>query len=420
MAIDADMPGYFRLDNESYGYQHDLLQAYADHAGVTLRIVPVHSPAESKRMLDRGEVDMIAAPTRRIPHDETDWSVPVYHTSYVVITGRKRAAQINKATDFQLGEDMADRKLMIASGFKLTRAYDRLLDSLPKTQIFVSSKSSFDLIEALSRGEYDYLICEKSEAQLGCALVRNVREIYEFAEQLPVSLVVNPRISGLRDEFSAWYGTFRNSADYALLNDLYFERGIVGQVIGRNARSESADGISIYDPLIKRISEEEGHDWRLISAIAYSESRFNPLIVSSKGARGLMQIMPSVARQFNVPEGEVMQPEQNILLGVKLIGAIERTLKFKPSTSYADRMRIILACYNGGIGHVTDARRLAVKYGGDPDSWDDVALFLQHKTDPAYANDEIVSHGTFDPSETLAFVDQVMGCYTAYCNRVKR
>ena len=133
-----------------------------------------------------------------------------------------------------------------------------------------------------------------------------------------------------------------------------------------------------------------------------------------------MQIMPSVARQFNVPEGEVMQPEQNILLGVKLIGAIERTLKFKPSTSYADRMRIILACYNGGIGHVTDARRLAVKYGGDPDSWDDVALFLQHKTDPAYANDEIVSHGTFDPSETLAFVDQVMGCYTAYCNRVKR
>ena len=44
--------------------------------------------------------------------------------------------------------------------------------------------------------------------------------------------------------------------------------------------------ISVYDDLIRRISEQEGHDWRLMSAIAYHESRFTPDIVSRRGARG--------------------------------------------------------------------------------------------------------------------------------------
>ena len=43
--------------------------------------------------------------------------------------------------------------------------------------------------------------------------------------------------------------------------------------------------ISPYDELIRHISEEEGHDWRLISAMAYHESRFRSHLVSPRGAR---------------------------------------------------------------------------------------------------------------------------------------
>ena len=43
--------------------------------------------------------------------------------------------------------------------------------------------------------------------------------------------------------------------------------------------------ISAYDNLIRNISEEEGHDWRLMSAIAYHESRFTPDITSRSGAQ---------------------------------------------------------------------------------------------------------------------------------------
>ena len=68
--------------------------------------------------------------------------------------------------------------------------------------------------------------------------------------------------------------------------------------------------ISPYDHVIRNISEREGNDWRLMSAIAYHESRFTADIVSRRGARGLMQIMPAVARQFDVVSEEaLLDPE---------------------------------------------------------------------------------------------------------------
>ena len=62
-----------------------------------------------------------------------------------------------------------------------------------------------------------------------------------------------------------------------------------GSFIGSAERTEIAHTISVYDELIRSVSEEEGYDWRLMSAIAYHESRFSPDIVSKRGAAGLMQ-----------------------------------------------------------------------------------------------------------------------------------
>ena len=128
--------------------------------------------------------------------------------------------------------------------------------------------------------------------------------------------------------------------------------------------------ISIYDDMMQRISEEEGQDWRLLSAIAYSESRFMSHLVSKKGAIGLMQVMPIVGRQFNIDKEHLSDPETNIRLAGKLLTTIDSMLKMSSSTPENDRMSIILACYNGGIGHVSDARRLAKSNGENPNSWE--------------------------------------------------
>ena len=179
--------------------------------------------------------------------------------------------------------------------------------------------------------------------------------------------------------------------------------------------------ISAYDNLIRNISEQEGHDWRLMSAIAYHESRFSPDIVSKRGAAGLMQIMPAVARQFNVTGDRLLDPETNVRLAAQVLSKIDAGLHFAPGTPADDRMSIILAAYNGGIGHVNDARRLARSHGENPDSWETVARYLALKALPEYYEQQEVRCGRFTGgSQTRAYVRDVLKRYDRYCRIAAR
>ena len=148
--------------------------------------------------------------------------------------------------------------------------------------------------------------------------------------------------------------------------------------------------ISCFDPIMREVGEEEGLDWRFMSAIAYSESRFIENLKSNQGAMGIMQIRPVVARHFNVP--------------------------MPASTPLEDRLSIILASYNAGIGHVLDARRLARSEGANPNSWESVRHYLIKKSDPAYYEQDIVQSGRFTGSgQTVNYVNEVMRMYRKYC-----
>ncbi|MBQ3582897.1 MAG: transglycosylase SLT domain-containing protein [Alistipes sp.] len=177
--------------------------------------------------------------------------------------------------------------------------------------------------------------------------------------------------------------------------------------------------ISSYDAMMRRIGEEEGQDWLLMSAIAYNESRFKEDLTSKQGAIGLMQIMPIVGRQFNVDKESIADPETNIRLAGKLLRQIEKTLKMSPSVPTNDRISIILACYNGGIGHVCDARRLAKSNGENHNSWEVVARYLKLKADPTVYESELVRYGKFTGSrQTEAYVREVMHRYDIYRNLI--
>lgn len=179
--------------------------------------------------------------------------------------------------------------------------------------------------------------------------------------------------------------------------------------------------ISPYDNIIRSVSERAGNDWRLVSAIAYHESRFRPDVVSRRGARGLMQIMPSVARQFGVPQEEVADPVTNVWLANRLLDRIDSMLGLSASVPEQERMRLVLASYNAGIGHVADARRLARSRGENPDSWSVVARCLELKADPANYGAGAVRNGRFTGArQTRAFVADVMDRYDRYCRVAER
>lgn len=93
-----------------------------------------------------------------------------------------------------------------------------------------------------------------------------------------------------------------------------------------------------YDHLIRAASSRYNLDPLLVKSIIKVESGFNRFSVSSKGARGLMQLMPGTARDMRV--FNVFDPAQNINGGVKYLKLM--------INKFGGDLRLALAAYNAG------------------------------------------------------------------------
>lgn len=104
-----------------------------------------------------------------------------------------------------------------------------------------------------------------------------------------------------------------------------------------------------FEPIINSCALEYGVDKSLVKAVIHAESGYDPNAVSSKGASGLMQLMPKTAESLKVSNS--FDPKQNIRGGV-------RYLKFLLDTFKGD-VSLALAAYNAGLSRVA-------QYGGIP------------------------------------------------------
>jgi soluble lytic murein transglycosylase-like protein len=104
-----------------------------------------------------------------------------------------------------------------------------------------------------------------------------------------------------------------------------------------------------YEQLIKTCSDKYGVNPCLVKAVIHAESGYNPNAVSSKGASGLMQLMPATAKSLKVADR--FNPKDNVEGGVKY-------LRFLLDTFRGD-VSLAVAAYNAGLTKVA-------KYGGIP------------------------------------------------------
>jgi soluble lytic murein transglycosylase-like protein len=104
-----------------------------------------------------------------------------------------------------------------------------------------------------------------------------------------------------------------------------------------------------FEQLIKICSSKYGVNPCLVKAVIHAESGYNPNAVSSKGASGLMQLMPGTAKSLKVADR--FNPKDNVEGGVKYLRFLLDT--FKGDVSLA------VAAYNAGLNKVA-------KYGGIP------------------------------------------------------
>ncbi len=173
--------------------------------------------------------------------------------------------------------------------------------------------------------------------------------------------------------------------------------------------------ISPYDELFVEICDLYGTDWRLLSAIAYVESRFRPYAESNTGALGIMQIMPRTAKIYGVPVETLSNPEVNIEVANLHLNEIERMLRMPKNMDERDRAAMILASYNGGVGRVFDAMRMARTDGEDPHLWSVVRRNLALLRLPHYAERKDVYCGRFPtPYTTIRYVEDVLAQYEIF------
>jgi len=114
------------------------------------------------------------------------------------------------------------------------------------------------------------------------------------------------------------------------------------EITGTRSPSSSPPDNSGFDSIIDKASETYQVDRDLIRSVIRAESDFNPDATSSKGAMGLMQLMPDTARGLGVKDA--YNPEENIMAGT-------RYLKFLLDR-YDGNVPIALAAYNWGMGNV--------------------------------------------------------------------
>ena len=125
----------------------------------------------------------------------------------------------------------------------------------------------------------------------------------------------------------------------------YFGRESVqsanAKIVAANSRGHQASPEEIEQSIVMAAARHNV-DPNLVRAVVKVESNFNSNAVSRKGAMGLMQLMPSTARQLNVKNP--FDPEQNVDAGVR---HLKQLLE-----NYSGDVNLTLAAYNAGSGAV--------------------------------------------------------------------
>jgi membrane-bound lytic murein transglycosylase F len=335
--------------------------------------------------------------------------------------------------------------LLVSCGQKkpepVVTPWGEIQDSIPQD-------NNFDLNEIQQNGElialtltgpetyYDYhgkhlgaqyLLAQRFADKLGVMLRMEVcRDSAEMLQRLAdgeADLICYPmtkKASGwivgddkddLLRELEAWWkptllAEVKREEDF-LLSSRSVTRRIFSPMLNR-----AGGVISHYDGSFQRYAPSIRWDWRLLAAQCYQESTFDPQAYSWAGACGLMQIMPSTADHLGLARSDMYDPEKNIAAAVRYIGELEHS--FSDIADRNERIKFVLAAYNGGHFHIRDAMALAQKNGRNPRRWSDVEPYVLGLARPEYYNDPVVKYGYMRGSETADYVRKIHERWNGY------
>jgi membrane-bound lytic murein transglycosylase F len=294
-------------------------------------------------------------------------------------------------------------KLAVRAGSPQERILERLKKTVAPTLKWVeTAPTSADPLEDVDSGDADYAIIDAREFSFAHHLYPDVLVGFALPADRPVQWIVRRGTDDLLEAVNRYFAVQRESGRVVkLIQRATGEVRAFAYEESREFQTHLADRLPRFRPWFEQASEESGIDWRLLAAIGYQESKWDPLAQSSDGALGVMMLTSDTADAMGIKDRT--NPQQSIFAGAKYLAEVRE--KVPDRIPEPDRTWFTVAAYNVGFGHLEDARVLAQTAGKNPDSWADVREQL-----PLLAQERWyvkVKRGYARGWEPVQFVDRV-------------
>ena len=421
--VDNNSTSYFIYKGSSMGFEYELLKRLAAYLKVSLKIKVISGIEEGVNALNTGEGDVLAFPLTITTDRKQYLSFTDSHYNTHQVLVQKKPANWRLQPPFLVEKklirnpvELIGKEVYVLRGSSFQQRLENLSREIGGEIIIHPDSAAAEtesLIRKVATGEIKYTVTDQTIAMVNSLYYPNldINTIMSLSQQ--IAWGVRKNSPELVKAINSWLVEIKRSAVFQVIFNKYFNSPRFSLLsISSDYSSLAGEKLSPYDDQIKKGALELGWDWRLLAAVTYQESNFDPKVQSWAGAIGLMQVMPETGQHFGF--NNLRDPDQNIRAGVKYLKFLgDQWAKTVPDP--AERLKFVLASYNVGFSHVLDARNLANKHGKSPVKWDsEVEFMMLQKSNPKYYHDPVVVAGYCRCDGPVIYVKEVLQRFEEY------
>jgi membrane-bound lytic murein transglycosylase F len=391
-------------DGDAAGLDRDLAELFAAELGIALKVIAVASPAQLVAAISSSEARIGAGGF----YDPSGGAATAPGPSLLYTRGYYAIEPVlvynTEGFRPESWDDLSDQVVGVVEG---TGLLARVRAEHPKViWRAVEPSAAGGLIEQVSEGSLGYAVVASHEAAAARNVFLNVETAFAVGPKQDLVWILPPTQASLRDRADAFFDRMRKNGTLQRLIDRYFGYASRVEHIDASAFQDRIHAVlPAYVTMFHQAQQQTGIDWRLIAAIAYQESHWDPQATSATNVRGMMMLTEDTAKRLRIVDR--LEPQQSIVAGARYLADLKRALPQR--ISEPDRTWIALAAFNIGTGHLEDARALAARQKFNPDSWSDLK-----KTLPLLAQTNLADrtkYGAARGGQAVVFVETVRAYY---------
>ena len=359
---------YYEGPEGARGFEYDLVKRFADELGVKLEITVPDSLDRLISMVSNNEIHFAAAglTVTDARKQIMRFSSPYQHvTQQLIYRSRSGLARPRKITD------LFSHEVEIVAGSSHAERLKDLKQKYPDlTWLENEELNSEELLDLVSENMLDYTVADSNEMAINRRFYPELRIAFNLTEKEPIAWAFpKSNDNTLFNAASNFIDNMKRNGEIERILERYYGHVMNFDYVGtRTYKNHINRRLPSYRELFERAGEKNELDWRLLAAMAYQESHWNPRAVSPTGVRGLMMLTQNTAKMMKIKNR--LDPAQSIDGGSRYVKRMIN--KIPAQIQEPDRTWMAMASYNVGYGHLEDARIITQIRGGDPNSWNDV------------------------------------------------